>query len=113
MVWPGRGASGASPLPRPMAGRKIEPFSLIAPYTVRRPLHFHALADRLGGAVQTHAQHEQRYVVALLAALEGLERVVDARGDLVGVERAGRVEQLGQPIVAIELAVLAPRVGHA
>ena len=35
------------------------------------------------------AQNEQGHIVALLAVLEGLQRVVDPRGHLVGVERRG------------------------
>src|SRR6266540_3767692 len=48
MVCPGRGASGARPLPRPMAGRKIEPFALIAQYTGRTGRSFCELPDGLG-----------------------------------------------------------------
>ena len=53
---------------------------------VRIPLS--APTPASGGVATAGAQHEQRHVVALLAVLEGLQRVVDARGHLVGVERA-------------------------
>ena len=59
-----------------------------------------ARADQRGVAAAAGAQDEQRHVVALLAALEGLQRLVDARGHLVGVERRRAVEQLAQPLLA-------------
>jgi hypothetical protein len=60
-----------------------------------------------GGAASTlgalplarRPQHQQRDVVALGPLLEGLQRLVDAAGDLVGVAVGGLLEDGGEAVL--------------